>query len=139
MKGPAWNCYFDTINNNGSLNPGPQEWSLSILCLIYFASHKSEVNVKMGHQQILSLGIGTGVSKNKNMIFILIDQLLLSKLNKKHTTIFKRLQTLTPEITQAVFTLLFPTHNMEFMLTEATKNTAAETTLLNDTMDTTSI
>jgi len=92
----------------------------------------------MGHQQILSLGIGTGVSKNKNMIFILIDQLLLSKL-KKNTTIFKRLQTLTPEITQAVFTLLFPTHNMEFMLTEATKNTAAETTLLNDTMDTTLI
>ena len=73
------------------------------------------------------------------MIFILIDQLLLSKLKKKNTTIFKRLQTLTPEITQAVFTLLFPTHNMEFMLTEATKNTAAETTLLNDTMDTTLI
>ena len=38
----------------------------------------------MGHQQILSLGIGTGVSKNKNMIFILIDQLLLSKFKKTH-------------------------------------------------------
>jgi len=43
----------------------------------------------MGHQQILSLGIGTGVSKNKNMIFILIDQLLLSKLKKTHYNLQK--------------------------------------------------
>ena len=26
VKGPAWNCYCDIINNNDSLNPGPQEW-----------------------------------------------------------------------------------------------------------------